>query len=47
MSEAIDDLYECVTVEIESAKGKNTLLTCMYRAPGTNIEIFLDYPVFR
>ena len=43
MSEAIDTLYECVTIEIETAKGKNTLLTCMYRAPGSNIESFLEY----
>ena len=43
MSEAIDDLYECVTIEIESMKGRNTIITCMYRTPGTNIETYLEH----
>ena len=43
MSEAIDGLYECVTIEIETVKGKNTVITCMYRAPGSSIETYLEH----
>ena len=31
MSEAIDGLYECVTIDIETVKGKNAVITCKYR----------------
>jgi exonuclease III len=43
MSEAIDNLYECVTIEIETVKSNNTVITCMYRAPGSNIDTYLEY----
>lgn len=40
MSVAIDDLMECVTVEIE--RKSNIIVSCMYRRPGTLIETFTD-----
>ena len=40
LSEVFDDLYESVSVEIQVEHGKNEIVTCMYRAPGTSIELF-------
>lgn len=42
MTSAIDDLMECLTVEIEMENGKNIVVTCVYRTPSSNIEIFKD-----
>ena len=43
LSENIDDVYECVSVEIATVKSKNITITCLYRPPGTNIELFNYY----
>ena len=39
----IDDIMECVTVEIINKNGRNIIVCCIYRSPGTNIELFNDY----
>lgn len=39
---ARDDLMEYLTVEIEIEKEKNTVVTCVYRTPGSNIDAFID-----
>ena len=43
LSESIDNVFECVSIEIETIKNKNIIVTCLYRAPGTNIEIFNEH----
>lgn len=43
MTTAVDDLLECITVEICMEKTKNVIVSCIYRAPGSSIEIFKDW----
>jgi len=40
MTTAIDDLFECITVEIDLEKKRNVVVTCIYRIPGSKIETF-------
>lgn len=42
MSILKENLMECITVEIELEKSRNTVITCVYRAPGSNVETFVD-----
>lgn len=42
MSAVVDNILECITVEIEMSKSKNILISCVYRTPGTPIDIFKD-----
>nr|XP_049607049.1 uncharacterized protein LOC125987031 [Syngnathus scovelli] len=42
MSQAIDNLMECITVEIEMESSKNILVSCVYRCPGSSIEAFSE-----
>lgn len=37
MSTAMDNLLECDTVEICTEKKKNIIVSCIYRAPGSNL----------
>lgn len=37
-----EDLMECITVEIELEKSKNIVVACVYRAPGSSIDVFRD-----
>ena len=43
MTTAIDNLVECITIEICLEKSKNILISCLYRAPDTNLEVFKDW----
>lgn len=43
MSTAIDNLLECETIEICKEKNKNVIISCIYRAPGSSIELFKDW----
>lgn len=43
MTMAIDHMFECVTVEIIFEKRKNIQVSCVYRAPGANIEPFIEH----
>ena len=40
MSIIIDDILECLTIEICRENHKNIIISCVYRAPGTDIETF-------
>ena len=40
MTMAIDDLFECITVEIDMEKKKNIIVTCVYGTPGSKVEVF-------
>lgn len=40
LSYSIDQVFECVTVEVVLKEQKNVLVTCLYRKCGTDIEIF-------
>lgn len=42
MSMVIDDVLECITVELRIGNMKNIIVSCIYRAPGTNIDMFTD-----
>lgn len=43
MTAVVDNLLECITVEIWREKHKHIMVSCIYRAPDTNIEIFCDW----
>lgn len=40
MSVQIENIMECVTVEIDMDKTKNIIISCIYRTPGSCIESF-------
>lgn len=42
LSFSLENIMECVTVEIKCEKSKNVIISCVYRAPGSNIDIFKD-----
>lgn len=43
MSTTIDNVLECVTVEVKIEKQKNVTVSCMYRTPGSPLEIFNEF----
>ena len=43
MTTAIDDLVECVTVEIWRERHKHILVSCIYRAQESNIDTFRQW----
>lgn len=43
MTEVVDNLFECITVELIIEKGKNILLSCIYRSPGTCLHTFIEH----
>ena len=40
MSTTIDGIMECLTIEIIVAESKNIIISCIYRTPGSCIDIF-------
>lgn len=42
MTEVVDNLLECLTIEIHTDR-KNTLISCVYRTPGSKIETFTKW----
>ena len=42
MSIQIDNMLECVTIEIEIGKNKSIIISCIYRTPGSCIDSFND-----
>jgi len=42
MTTVIDDICECLTVEIDMGKMKNVVVSCVYRAPNSGIESFKE-----
>ena len=43
MTTVIDNLLECITIEICEEKNKNVIISCIYRAPGSSTEAFKDW----
>lgn len=43
MSFVIDDVLECVSIEICNNQRRNTIITCVYRTPGSSIEVFNNW----
>lgn len=43
MSTSIDNVLECVTVEVKIEKRKNLIVSCMYRTPGSPLEILNEF----
>ena len=45
MSKCIDNNYcaDIVTVEVTLATGEKVLVSCVYRAPNTNVDILRDF----
>ena len=44
MSVVIDDILECVTVELCINKKYNIIVSCIYRTLGTNVDMFTHQP---
>ena len=42
-SKSIDNCAEIVTVEVTLANGKKVLVSCVYRAPNTNVDVLSDF----
>ena len=42
-SVAIDDVLESVTLEVNVECGKNFIISCVYRAPGSDLDSFFKY----
>lgn len=42
MSMVIDDVMECITIEISMERIKNMIVSCVYRKPGSSIDIFMS-----
>ena len=40
MTTVLDDIFECLTVEIVLDKTKNIVVSCIYRTPGSCLETF-------
>lgn len=43
MTVVVDNLLECITIELYVEKSKNVIISCIYRAPGSSIEQFKDW----
>lgn len=43
MTCAIDEIMECLTVEIHNKNKRNIIISCVYRSPGSNIECFSEW----
>ena len=42
MSTHVNDIMECITVELCINKSKNIIVSCVYRTPGSDIQSFND-----
>lgn len=43
MSVALDNLFECITIEIDNGNNKNIIImSCIYRTPRSSIDLFSD-----
>ena len=40
MSDTIDNIIDYITIEITAEKSKNIMISCIYRTPGTCLDIF-------
>ena len=42
MSSVLDNIMEFVAVELKLSNEKHVIIGCMYRTPGSNVDIFND-----
>ena len=42
-SSVVDDLFECCTIEILLSGHRNSIVSCIYRCPGSNTDIFTEH----
>ena len=42
MTKTVDNILECITIELNIEKRKNKAVSCMYRTPGPNIDTFIE-----
>ena len=42
MTKTVNNILECITIELNIEKRKNIAVSCMYRTPGPNIDTFLE-----
>ena len=38
----VEQLFECVTVELDLKKHKNITVSCVYRTPGSDVDLFCE-----
>ena len=38
----VEQVFECVTVELDLKKNKNITVSCVYRTPGTDVDLFCE-----
>ena len=43
MTECVDDFYECISIEIDVNRGKNIIVSCLYRTLGSCVDLFNEY----
>ena len=43
MSMVIDDSMESITIELCINKKRNVIVSCVYRTPGSNVDIFNEH----
>lgn len=43
MTVTINDMLECLSIEIVSEKKKNVIVSCLYRSPGSCVEAFTNW----
>ena len=43
MSMVVNNILECITIEIYKEKMKNVIISCIYRTPGSSIELFTEW----
>ncbi len=43
MSTVVDNVFECISTEINRANKKNIIISCIYRTPGSNIDILQNW----
>lgn len=43
MSAVVDNVLECLTIEISMVNKKNVIVSCIYRTPGSNMDVFKNW----
>lgn len=45
LSIALDNVMECVTIELKNEKQKNIIISCVNRSPGSSVDLFNEWMV--
>lgn len=43
MTMVVNNILECITIELVKKGKKNVIISCVYRTPGSNIEVFTEW----